>query len=222
MYPNICRIQKKVTANQVRGIFGMTESYNIGQWAFPAIQAAPSFASSFPIVLRGMDDIPCLIPCAIDQDPYFRMTRDVAPRLGWRKPGLIHAKFFPALQGTKTKMSASDASTSIYMTDTPDQIRSKVMKYAFSGGGETLELHKEHGADLEVDIPYQWLRFFLDDDQKLNMIAEEYGSGRMLTGEVKEMLSEVLTDIVLNFQKQRSGITDEILAQYMKVRPLEF
>lgn len=101
MYPNVCRIQKKVTFNQVRGIFGMNESFNIGQVAFPAIQAAPSFSSSFPIVLRGYDKMPCLIPCAIDQDPYFRMTRDIAPRLGWPKPALIHSKFFPALQGAK-------------------------------------------------------------------------------------------------------------------------
>ena len=36
---------------------------------------------------------------AIDQDPYFRVTRDVAPRLGWKKPALVHSKFFPALQG---------------------------------------------------------------------------------------------------------------------------
>ena len=40
----------------------------------------------------------CLIPCAIDQDPYFRMTRDVAPRLGHHKPALIESRFFPALQ----------------------------------------------------------------------------------------------------------------------------
>ena len=37
------------------------------------------------------------------------MTREVAPKLGYRKPALIHSKFFPALQGAGTKMSASDA-----------------------------------------------------------------------------------------------------------------
>ena len=66
------------------------------------MQAAPSFSSSFPHVfdasVAGQQNVPCLIPCAIDQDPYFRMTRDVAPRLGFLKPSLIHSKFFPALQ----------------------------------------------------------------------------------------------------------------------------
>lgn len=104
----------------------MTLSFKIGKISFPAIQAAPSFSSAFPVVLRGLENAFCLIPCAIDQDPYFRMTRDIAPRLGWQKPALIHAKFFPALQGTKTKMSASNATATIYLTDTPDQIKSKV------------------------------------------------------------------------------------------------
>jgi len=222
MYPNIVQIQKKVTLNQVRGIFGMTDSYSIGQIAFPAVQAAPSFASSFPVVLRGYDDIPCLIPCAIDQDPYFRMTRDIAPRLGYRKPALIHSKFFPALQGAKTKMSASDATSSIYLSDDAASIRSKVTKYAFSGGGVTLEEHRANGADLEVDISYQWLRFFLDDDAKIAHVAEEYGSGRMMTGEVKEMLSDVLVGIVDDFQAKRAEVSDEVVSQFMKVRPLEF
>ena len=73
-------------------------------------------------------DIPCLIPCAIDQDPYFRMTRDVAPRLGYPKPALIHSTFIPALHGAQSKMSGSDITSSIYLTDTPKQIKTKINK----------------------------------------------------------------------------------------------
>jgi tryptophanyl-tRNA synthetase len=60
------------------------------------------------------------------QDPYFRMTRDVAPRIGMPKPALMHSSFFPALQGAQTKMSASDENTAIYLTDTQKQIKNKV------------------------------------------------------------------------------------------------
>lgn len=60
------------------------------------------------------------------KDPYFRMTRDVAPRLGYPKPALIHSTFFPALQGAQSKMSASDPTSSIFLTDTQKQIKSKV------------------------------------------------------------------------------------------------
>lgn len=68
---------RAVTMNQVRGIFGFTMESSIGKIAFPAVQAAPSFPTSFPHMFGTRRDIRCLIPCAIDQDPYFRMTRYV-------------------------------------------------------------------------------------------------------------------------------------------------
>ena len=173
MYRNVVRIQKAVTYNQVKGIFGFDDSVNIGKHAFPAVQAAPSFPSSFPHVFGSATDVPCLIPCAIDQDPYFRMTRDVAPRIGFLKPALIHSKFFPALQGANSKMSASEDSSAIFCTDSPASIKSKVNKYAFSGGRETVDEHRKLGGNCETDISYQWLTFFEQDDQKLEHIRQE-------------------------------------------------
>lgn len=105
-------------------------------------------------------DIPCLIPCAIDQDPYFRLTRDVAQRLKYPKPAIIHSQFFPALQGSGTKMSASNPNSAVFLSDTPGQIKNKINRHAFSGGGNTQELHKEQGGNPDVDIAFQYLRFF--------------------------------------------------------------
>ena len=148
---------------------------------YPAIQAAPSFSMAFPFIFGGAKRVPCLIPCAIDQDPFFRMTRDVAPRyliikiyqiyicfrLGFLKPALLHSTFFPALQGAQTKMSASDETSSIFLTDTPTMIKNKINKYAFSGGKDTVEEHRKTGGDTDIDISYQYLRFFLEDDQEM-------------------------------------------------------
>jgi tryptophanyl-tRNA synthetase len=67
-------------------------------------------------------------------------------------------------------MSTSDPNTAIFLTDTPTQIKEKITKHAFSGGGATLKEHKENGANLEVDIPFNYLRFFLEDDEKLEKI----------------------------------------------------
>lgn len=38
------------------------------------------------------------------QDPYFRMTRDVAPRLDYSKPALIESKFLPSLKASTFKL----------------------------------------------------------------------------------------------------------------------
>lgn len=221
MYPLILEIEKRVTFSAASNTFGFVASDCIGKVSFPAIQAAPSFSRAFPVPLRGADNMPCLIPCAIDQDPYFRMTRDVAPRIKLRKPALIHSKFFPSLLGSNSKMSASVSNTSIYVTDSPKEIARKINSYAFSGGGATLELQREHGANLDVDVSYQWLRFFLEDDEKLEQIAQDYKSGKMLTGEVKAVLIGILSDLASKHQANRAKVTNETLARFMSVRPLD-
>jgi tryptophanyl-tRNA synthetase len=71
------------------------------------------------------------------------MTRDVCGRLKVPKTACIHSKFFPALQGFDTKMSSSDLNSAIFLTDTPKQIKDKINKHAFSGGGIVIfELEK--------------------------------------------------------------------------------
>ncbi|XP_037072852.1 tryptophan--tRNA ligase, cytoplasmic-like [Pollicipes pollicipes] len=219
-YHNMCRVQRSVTYNQIKGIFGFGDSDHIGKIAFPAVQAAPSFSSSFPFIFGGRKDVPCLIPCAIDQDPYFRMTRDVAPRLGFPKPALLHSCFFPALQGAATKMSASDPNTSIFVTDTPKQIKTKVNRHAFSGGRDTVEEHRRLGGDCAVDISYQYLTFFLEDDARLEQICADYTSGELLTGFLKKELIDVLQKMLAEQQERRKAVTDDTLKLFMTPRPL--
>ena len=48
LYPNVCKFQRALTLNNIKGIFGFNDSENWGKFAFPAIQAAPSFSNSFP------------------------------------------------------------------------------------------------------------------------------------------------------------------------------
>ena len=233
MYPNILRIQKLTTANQAKGAFGFTLSDCIGKWGFPAVQAAPAFSSSFPQIYGEDSNVRCLVPCAIDQDPYFRVTRDVAPRMrigkaqgkrasGLHKCALIHSVFLPAITGPQTKMSASDMTTSIYITDTPNQIKNKVNRHAFSGGREFVEDQREMGGDVNVDVPFNYLRFFLEDDAKLAEIREGYRLGTVTSGEMKQLLVSTLQTLIAGIQEKRKQVTEEVVAEFMRVRPLEF
>ncbi|KAG6463160.1 hypothetical protein O3G_MSEX013709 [Manduca sexta] len=165
-YQNMLRIQKCVTYNQVKGIFGFGDSDVIGKITFPSIEAAPAFSTTFPFIFDGKV-VPCLVPCAIDQDPYFRMTRDVAARLKMPKPALIHSTFLPALQGAQHKMSASDPNASIFLNDSAKHIKSKINKFAFSGGQATIEEHRQKGGNTAVDISFKYLTFFMEDDERL-------------------------------------------------------
>ncbi|XP_061719984.1 tryptophan--tRNA ligase, cytoplasmic-like [Cydia pomonella] len=220
-YQNMIRIQKCVTYNQIKEIFGFDDSDSVGKIAFPPTQAAPAFSSTFPFIFKNAK-LPCLITCDIDQDPYFRMTRDIAPKLGFLKPALLHSSILPALQGSQSRMSASDVNSTIFLTDSPMEIKNKIKKKAFSGGRPTVEEHREFGGNCDIDISYQWLKFFLKDDDQLDQLRKGYTSGALLTGDLNQALTRVLQDMVSEHQERKRYVTDDLVEQFMKPRDLDF
>ncbi|CAK8992461.1 unnamed protein product [Durusdinium trenchii] len=213
LYPVTLQIQKRISLRTAQNTFGFDPADNIGKVAFAAVQASPAFSIAFPDFLEPGRR--CFVPQAIDQDPYFRLCRRVAEDLKWPKPACIHSKFLPALQGHQTKMSASVASTALYMTDTEKKLRKKINKHAFSGGGKTEEEQREHGANLDVDVSYQYLKIWLEDDEELERIGEDYAAGKLLTGEVKKRLGDVVSEIVREHQEARARIEDATVERFM-------
>lgn len=136
------------------------------------------------------------------------------------KPALIHSKFLTALQGAGGKMSASDATSAIFMNDKPKEIQKKINKYAFSGGRATVEEHREQGGMPDVDVSFQYLTYFLEDDDEIERIRAAYESGEMLTGEMKKKCIDVMQEYVAGFQERRAKVTDEVLKAYMTPRRL--
>ena len=207
LYNAAIPIAKKITFSTVKSSFGFTNSNNIGEIFYTAIQAVPSIIES----IWQNKNIPCLIPHAIDQDPHFRVARDVLPKLGYYKPASIQNSFFPDLTGHDGKMSSSNADTAIYMSDTPKMVKSKINKYAFSGGQDTLELHRKLGGDPSVDISFQWLyQFFESDDNKIKKIEEDYISGELLSGELKAILIEKINQYLENHRNKKETLKDKI------------
>ena len=51
-----------------------------------------------------------------------------------------------------------------------------------------------------MDVPYHYLTFFLEDDDKLAEIKDKYGKGELLSGEVKNILISLLQVVVKNHQ----------------------
>ena len=79
--------------------------------------------------------------------------------------------FAPGLKGMDSKMSASDPNSYIALTDDKKTVKNKINKYAFSGGQVTLEEHRKKGGNPDIDVSYQYLRMFSEeDDTKLREI----------------------------------------------------
>ncbi len=200
MYKEACKVAKKITFSTVKASFGFNESTNIGSIFYTSMQAVLAF---LPSVLKNKN-IPCLIPLGIDQDTHFRVSRDVMPKLGFFKPSIMHCIFMPSLSGPKGKMSASDKSSAIYTTDDAKTVEKKIKKYAFSGGKDTLEEHRKHGGNPDIDVSFQYLRMFFEpDDKKLEKIYNDYKSGKLLSGELKEILIEKINSFLKEHQKKR-------------------
>ena len=211
MYPEAIKIAKKITFSTIKASFGFTDSNNIGSIFYTSMQAVPAI---LPSVLKGKN-IPCLIPLGVDQDPHFRIARDVFPKLGFYKPAIMHKVMFPSLTGINNVMSSSKGSVIITANDSPSEVKNKINKYAFSGGRDTVEEHRKLGGNPEIDVSFQYLKhFFEEDDEKLKEIEKNYKSGKMLTGELKKYTIKKINEFLAKHQERRKHAKN-LISQYM-------
>ncbi|MHA1300803.1 MAG: tryptophan--tRNA ligase, partial [Candidatus Helarchaeota archaeon] len=144
MYPISALIAKRITFSMVKASFGFGNDANLGQIFYTCMQAVPAILPS----ILAKKNIPCLIPHAIDQDPHFRLTRDVVSKLGYYKPASIHCIFLPGL-AKGGKMSASIKESAIFTTDTPKDVKKKVNR-AFTGGAASVAEQRENGGNPDI------------------------------------------------------------------------
>ena len=199
VYELAVRVSKHVTFSMVRAIFGFEHSTNVGMLFFPCVQAAISF---LPSLLKGRN-VPCLIPAAIDQDPYWRgIARYVAPKLGFYKPAQIHSKFMPGL-GKGGKMSSSEPETAIFTTDEPERVRRKIMN-AFTGGRDTVKEQRALGGRPDICPVFKYYEFLFErDDERLKEIYDDCKGGGLLCGECKARLIERINRFLEEHRRRR-------------------
>ena len=96
------------------------------------------------------------------------------------------------------------------------------MKHAYSGGKSTLEQHRKLGGNLALDVSYQYLLYFCEDDEKMRQVAHDYRSGKMLSGEIKGLMADYVTQIVQQHQEKRAQVTPEVLRHFFnRQRPFD-
>ena len=171
---------QKITLNEFRGIYGSADPGRI----MAAVTQAGDIL--FPQLSSRM---PGVIPVGVDQDPHIRLTRDIVSRFKKYKffaPSSLYNKFTPSLDGD-IKMSKSNPDYAISLPEDLKSVKKKIMR-ALSGGRDTLEEHRRLGAVVERDMCFELLKqHLIEDDLELQRIHDEYSSGRMLSGELKNL-----------------------------------
>jgi len=199
-YSLASKFSRYATFNEFKSVYG---EISPGKMIASLLQASDMY---HPQLKEFESVVPTFIPVGIDQDPHIRIARDIASRFKDYKFVPISSTyhvFLPALKG-EGKMSSSDSSSFIAMTDTEKQVEEKIRKYAFSGGQSTIKEHKEKGGNPDVDVSYQYLKMFFEpDDRKLEKIYNDYKSGYLLTSELKDILIEKINSFLEKHQKLR-------------------
>ncbi|CAD8044255.1 unnamed protein product [Paramecium primaurelia] len=140
-----------------------------------------------------------------------RMTKDLFNKLKVPKAECIHSLFLPGLQGVimngllnNTNMGTTNPTQAIFLRVIPKEIEEKVNKQliildkinCFVWGLQDYKWTQIKGSDLSIDVPYDYSRFFLEDDIRLQEIRDLYGKSIMMTSEIKKELITVFTKIV--------------------------
>ncbi len=206
LYSTAIRVAKHVTFSTTRAVFGFDNSNNIGEIFYTSIQAVPCFLES---IGQGRN-VPCIIPCGIDQDPHFRITRDVAPLLGYYKPALLHNKLLPSLQGFGAKMSSSQPETVIFASDGEKEVKKKIGN-ALTGGRATVEEQRRLGANPDICVVYSNYQFIFEpDEEHLRYVQDTCRSGARLCGECKAELTEKVNAFLKAHQERREKARDHV------------
>ncbi len=193
-------LAKHATFNEFKAVYG---DITPGKMVSSLLQASDMLHSQLP---EFENICPVVVPVGIDQDPHLRLARDISKRIPIKFTQLssTYHQMIPGLKGAKSKMSSSDPNSFIALTDNPKTVKNKINKYAFSGGKETLEEHKRLGGNPDIDVSFQYLRMFLEeDDDKLEEIYNDYKSGKLTTGELKKYTIDKLNSFLKDHQAKR-------------------
>jgi tryptophanyl-tRNA synthetase len=203
LYPISLEVAKRVTFSTAKAVFGFTHQNNIGSIYYTAMQAAPAF---LPSKLKG-HPVPCLIPCGIDQDPHFRVARDLAESLGYPKPAMLYNILLPSLQGEGKMSSSAEAKDSaIFLGDQPGDVKRKLSR-AFTGGRTTVAEQRKLGAVPEVcSVWSMWRSRFAPDPKEFEEITRTCRSGELLCGECKARLIPKVQKFLEEHRKRRESV----------------
>src|SRR3989338_4403868 len=198
---------RHVTFNEVKAIYG---EITPGKLSSALLQVSDML---HPQLKEFEGPINVIVPIGSDQDPHIRLARDIAQRIKTSNFIQLSSTCHMLLLGLKGggKMSSSDPTSYISLTDTPEEAANKIRKYAFSGGQATLEEHKKKGGNPHIDVSYLYLRMFFEpDDKKLKKIHDDYISGKLLTSELKQILTKKITFYLKEHQKKRERAKKEV------------
>ncbi len=202
-WEKVIRVAKKTSLKRVKRamtIMGRKEDeadLDSSKIIYPFMQVSDIFDMDLDIALGGMD-----------QRHAHMLARDVAEKLGYKKPVAVHTVILAGLKGAgrmdpiEAKMSKSKEGSAIFVDDSPEEIKRK-MKKAFCppdvDGNPVLQIAKHilfayYIDKLVIPRPEKWGGdLSINSYEKLESI---YAKGELHPMDLKNTVAEALIDIL--------------------------
>ncbi len=127
---------------------------------------------------------------------------------GFLTPSATFHRFMTGLTGEK--MSSSKPESAIFLTDTPEEAKKKIMQ-GKTGGKVSLEEQKRDGGNPEECMIYElFLYHLMDDDAELKEIYTTCKNGERLCGHCKKQAAESMGTLLEKIAEKRKAAEDKI------------
>lgn len=191
---------RRITMNHMKNLYGERE---LGLY-FAA------FTQCGDILLPQLEEFGgkklVLVPVGADQIPHIFLCRDIVEKVkdtyDFIPPATMVHKFFRSLDGD-SKMSKRNPMSMLTLNDSPELVRKKVMN-ALTGGRATIAEQRRLGGEPDKSVVYELYYYhFVDDDKKVKEVREDYASGRLLDGEMKEEIIGIINKFLEEHKKKK-------------------
>ncbi len=196
------KMSKKINYSEIKATYGYSPQTNIGLHFYPAVQAAHVL---YPQEILKIKNV--LVPIGPDEDAHLRIARDIAQRLNIPKPSVLHLRF---IEGLDRKKASKSKNNTIFLKDTEKQIIKKCNS-AFSGGQDTIELHKKLGGNPDIDMACQYLKNYYYNKEQTKELFEKYKKGELLSRDIKRLLSQEIIKELKLFQGNIKKVNPKVL-----------
>jgi tryptophanyl-tRNA synthetase len=187
------------TYNAVKAALGLKGEENVGTVFYTSIQAAHILHPTTDY------DLPVVVPVALDQDVFIRLTRDIARKRKIAMPASLYIRYLKGLTGAP--MSSSVPESCVFLRDDPQTVKRKIMN-AFTGGRATIMEQRELGANPYICTVCDWFdKFFIDDDKELEETYIGCKNGNLICGlDCKPKLLGLVQDFLKEHKNRKKEV----------------
>ncbi len=209
---SLARIKRALT---IMGRKSSEAEIDASKLIYPAMQVADIFYMDLDIALGGMD-----------QRKAHMLARDTAEKLGVKKPVALHTPIISSLKGTgrmdsskeiddilaDVKMSKSKPDSTIFLHDTPEEIRRKIKK-AYCPARQVdlnpiIEINKyilfaRDGFELVVERPEKYGGTIIYSS--IENLIKDFQEGKLHPADLKKATAEALIELLEPVRRRLLG-----------------